>query len=198
MFVVSGSSGSGKTSLLQALLATDSRLSFSISYTTRKPRPEEVHGQHYFFVSPEEFQRLLREGRMVEWVQQFGYYYGTSKDWIDQALSQEQDLVFDIEVHGARELKRLYPHATFIFIVPPSLAAVEHRLRQRGAIAEAELADRLRQTQQEWQEVEWYDYLVVNDDFSEALSRLAAIVKASRCRTPFIWPQIKSRFQLRS
>jgi len=196
--VVSGSSGSGKTSLLRELLAIDSRLGFSISYTTRKPRPYEVHGEHYVFVSLEEFQRLLQEGRLVEWVEQFGYYYGTSKDWLDQALTRDQDLIFDLEIHGAREFKRLYPEATFIFIMPPSWPELERRLRQRGSLPEAELRERLRQTQQDWQEVDWYDYLVVNDDFFDALNQLAAIVKACRCRTPYLWPQIKPRFQSKS
>lgn len=196
--MISGSSGSGKTSLLQELLAGDSRLRFSVSYTTRKPRPHEVHGQDYFFVNPDEFQRLIRQGRLIEWVKQFGYYYGTSKDWVDQALGEGQDLVFDIEIHGARQLKGLYPDDTFVFILPPSLAELERRLRRRGDVSEAELQQRLQRAQRELQEVEWYDYAVVNDDFSQALSQLQAIVQASRSRTAWVWPQIRTRFQLPS
>ncbi|MBW1916661.1 MAG: guanylate kinase [Deltaproteobacteria bacterium] len=198
IFVVSGSSGTGKTSLLQEVLAKDSRLRFSVSYTTRKPRPHEVHGQDYFFVSPDEFHRLVQQGRLIEWVEQFGHFYGTSKDWVDQALTQEQDIVFDIEIHGARQLKRLYPDETFIFILPPSLAELERRLRRRGDVPEAELQQRLQQARKELQEVEWYDYLVINDDFSEAVYLLQALVNASRCRTPLVWPKIKHRFQIQS
>lgn len=196
IFVISGSSGCGKTSLLRKLLAADLALRFSISYTTRPPRPDEVNGRDYFFVSPEQFRQMLRQGRFIEWVEQFGHYYGTARDWVEQALTQGQDLVFDLEIQGARALKELYPHGTFIFILPPALPTLERRLRQRADVPEAELQERLHQTRKDLQELHWYDYLVINDEFSQALAQLRAIVVAARCRTGIVWPRVQQRFTL--
>jgi guanylate kinase len=194
IFVVSGASGSGKTTLVKALQAGDPRLRFSVSYTTRPPRPGEVDGRDYCFVREEDFQNLLREGLLVEYIEQFGYYYGTSRTWIDQALQGGQDVVFDVEIHGAKALKEHFPQGNFIFILPPSLAALEKRLRERGSLPEAELRQRLDRVRQEVQETPWYDYAVINDDLSEAIQSLQAIVIAARCRTSVIWPPLKPQW----
>ena len=194
IFVITAPSGTGKTTLLKALLAADPRLKFSISYTTRPPRPEEVPGQDYFFVSAAEFQRLRDEGALVEWVEKFGYAYGTSREWVLKTLNQGVDLVFDLDPRGARALKKDFPQGTFIFILPPGPAALEQRLQGRGNLKAAELARRLKQGRQELEEVHWYDFLVINDDFSQALEQLKAIMQAARCRTPRVWPQLAPRF----
>jgi guanylate kinase len=194
ILVVTAPSGTGKTTLLKKLLAADPRLKFSISYTTRQPRPGETPGQDYFFVSPAEFRRLKDQGVLVEWVEQFGYCYGTARDWVEQILAEGLDLVFDIETRGARSLKAAFPEAVLIFILPPSLAALESRLRGRGDLEPAELARRLEQGRAELQEVPWYDFLVVNDDLEQALGGLQAIVAAVRCRTSHLWPQLATRF----
>jgi guanylate kinase len=194
IFVITAPSGTGKTTLLKALLAADSRLRFSISYTTRPPRPGEIPGQDYFFVTPDEFRRLVREEALVEWVEQFGYAYGTSRDWIVNTLKSGVDLVFDLDTRGARALKKGFPQATLIFIVPPSPAALEERLQGRGDLEPEELARRLEQGRAELKEVSWYDFVVVNDDLPQALEELRAITLAVRCRTSQTWPQLAPRF----
>lgn len=195
IFVVTAPSGTGKTTLLKALLAADPRLRFSISYTTRQPRPGEAPGRDYFFVSLEEFRRLRDSGSLAEWVEQFGYGYGTSKEWIIQALESGQDLVFDLDTRGARALKESFPQATLIFILPPSFQELERRLKGRGDLEPQELARRLEQGRAEVQEIPWYDFLVVNTKIPAALEQLRAIATASRCRAARAWPQLESLFQ---
>ncbi len=194
IFVVSGASGSGKTTLVRALQDSDPELRFSVSYTTRPSRPGEVDGKDYGFVSVEEFQKLIREGLLVEYVEQFGHYYGTSRTWIDQTLLGQRDILFDVEIHGAKALKEHFPQGNFVFILPPTLRVLEDRLRDRGSLPETELRQRLDRVRQEVQEIAWYDYLIVNDDLSEAIRRLQAIVSAARSRTTHIWPAIKPQW----
>jgi guanylate kinase len=192
--VVTAPSGTGKTTLLRKLLAAEPGLQFSISYTTRPPRAGEVHGQDYFFVSPEEFRRLRDEGALAEWVEQFGYGYGTCRRWVEDTLQAGADVVFDIETRGARALKQAFPQGTFIFILPPSWEQLELRLQVRGKMDPAEMARRLEQGKAEIREVSWYDFLVINDDLDLALDQLRGIVTASRCRPALLWPQLKDRF----
>ena len=120
IFVVSGASGSGKTTLVRALQANDPQVRFSVSYTTRPSRPGEVDGQDYCFVTEEEFTGLIREGLLIEHVKQFGYYYGTSRKWIDEALQGSRDIIFDVEIQGAKALKEYFPQGNFVFILPPT------------------------------------------------------------------------------
>ncbi len=195
IFVVTAPSGTGKTTLLKALLAADLRLRFSISYTTRQPRPGEVPGRDYFFVSPEEFRGLRDSGALAEWVEQFGYGYGTSKEWIIQALESGQDLVFDLDSRGAKALKESFPQAILIFILPPSFQELERRLQGRGSLSPEELARRLENGRNELREVSWYDFLVVNAEVTAALEQLRAIVTASRCRAARSWPELEPRFR---
>lgn len=192
--MVTAPSGTGKTTLLKALMAADPRLRFSISYTTRPPRPGEVSGRDYFFVSPEEFRGLRDRGALAEWVEQFGYGYGTSKEWILQALDSGQDLVFDLDTRGARALKESFPQGTFVFILPPNFPELERRLQGRGDLDPQELARRLEQGRAELKEIPWYDYLVVNNDLHLALDQLRAIVTAARCRAPRTWPGLEPLF----
>jgi len=194
IFVITAPSGTGKTTLLKSLMAADLRLRFSISYTTRPPRPEEVDGRDYFFVSPAEFRRLREAGALAEWVEQFGYAYGTSRQWVLEMVETGADLVFDLDSRGARALKTAFPQGTWIFILPPSLAELERRLQSRGRLDPEELDRRLTQGRAELQEAPWYDYLVVNDDLATARSHLQAIVTAARCRTSRLWPQLAPRF----
>jgi guanylate kinase len=194
VFVITAPSGTGKTTLLKRLMAADPRLRFSISYTTRPPRPGEVHGRDYFFVSPEEFARLRDQGALAEWVEQFGYAYGTSRQWVAETLTEGRDVVFDIEPRGAQALKREFPHGTYIFILPPSWEQLERRLQLRGKMEPAEMARRLEQGRAEIRQAYRYDFLVVNDDLDTALSQLLAIVNASRCRTNRLWPTLAPHF----
>ncbi|MCX5893424.1 MAG: guanylate kinase [Deltaproteobacteria bacterium] len=194
VFVITAPSGTGKTTLLKQLMAAEPRLRFSISYTTRAPRPGEVHGRDYFFVTPEEFARLRDQGALAEWVEQFGYAYGTSRKWVEDTLAAGRDVVFDIEPRGAKALKQVFPQGTFIFILPPSWDQLERRLQIRGQMDEAERHRRLEQGRLEVREVPWYDFLVINDDLPTALAQLRAIVAVSRCRTSRLWPDLAPHF----
>ncbi len=194
VFIITAPSGTGKTTLLKELLAGDPRLRFSISFTTRPPRPGEVPGKDYFFVTPEEFARLRDRGDLAEWVEQYGYGYGTSRQWVQETLDSGADVIFDIEPRGAKALKRAFSQGTFIFILPPSWEELERRLKLRGQMEPAELARRLERGRAEVKEVSWYDYLVINDNLKTALSQLRAIVTASRCRTARLWPVLAPQF----
>ena len=194
IFVITAPSGTGKTTLLKPLMDADLRLRFSISYTTRPRRAGEVDGTDYFFVSPEEFGRLRDTGALAEFVEQFGYGYGTSREWVLDMVRQGGDLVFDLDSRGARALKNEFPQGTLIFILPPNLAELERRLKGRGGMDPEELARRLANGRAELGEAHWYDYLVINDDRAVALSQLQAIVAAARCRTSQLWPQLAPRF----
>lgn len=194
IFIVSAPSGAGKSTLLRRLLDSVPGLRFSISYTTRPPRSQESSGQDYFFVTQEEFYRLRDQGALLEWVEQFGYFYGSSREYVTQSLAEGFGVVFDIDVRGAKALKKSFPGATYIFVLPPSLEVLEQRLRDRGELSSEELARRLTQGQHELEEAHWYDFLVVNDEFETALTKLQAIVIASRCRTTRLWPRLAQRF----
>ena len=194
IFIITAPSGTGKTTLLKPLMAADPRLQFSISYTTRPRRPSEVDGKDYFFVSPEEFRRLRDQGALAEWVEQFGYGYGTSRDWVLDMVRGGGDLIFDLDSRGARALKHEFLQGTLIFILPPSLTELERRLQGRGGLDPEELARRLTNGRAELKEAHWYDYLVINDDRATVLSQLQAIVAAARCRTSQLWPQLAPRY----
>lgn len=195
VFVITAPSGTGKTTLLQRLMAADPRLQFSISFTTRPPRPTEIPGKDYFFVSPQEFQRLQDAGALVEWVEQFGFFYGTSRAWVEQTLAGgDVDLVFDVDSRGARAIKDAFPQGTLIFILPPSPEELERRLQRRGNLESGELAQRLARGRSELREAHWFDFIVVNDHLPLALTQLQAVITAGRCRTPYLWPQLASRF----
>jgi len=194
IFIITAPSGTGKTTLLKPLMAADPRLRFSISYTTRPRRPSEVDGKDYFFVSPAEFRRLRDAGALAEFVEQFGYGYGTSREWVLDMVQKGGDLIFDLDSRGARALKHEFPQATLIFILPPSLEELERRLHGRGGLDPEELARRLANGRAELKEAFWYDYLVINDDKSTALADLKAIIQAARCRTSQLWPDLASRY----
>jgi guanylate kinase len=153
-----------------------------------------VEGKDYFFVSPPEFRRLRDSGALVEWVEQFGYEYGTSREWVREMVQSGRDLIFDLDSRGARALKNDFPQSTLIFILPPSLEELKRRLASRGPLPPEELARRLENGRAELREAPWYDYLVINDDLPAALSRLQAIVTAARCRTIHLWPRLAPRF----
>lgn len=194
IFVVTAPSGTGKTTLLKRLLNEDAALRFSISYTTRPPRPGEVNGKDYFFVSPAEFHRLQAQGALVECVEQFGYWYGTSKEWIAASVAEGHDLVFDVDPRGGRAIKAHFPQAILIFVLPPNLQELERRLKGRGDLEAEELERRLEQGRGELGHVSFYDFLVINDDLNQALRQLEAIVTASRLRVSRLWPHLAPRY----
>jgi len=182
LLVVSAPSGAGKTTLCRLLLERFP-FRFSVSHTTRPPRPGEVHGRDYYFVSREEFREMIREGAFLEWAEVHGNLYGTSFSEVERALSGEEDLLLDIDVQGASQVRgRLGARAVFVFILPPSLEELERRLRRRGTEDEETLRRRLARAREEIRFAPWFDYVVINDEVERAFEDLAAIIRAERCR----------------
>ncbi len=185
VFIVSGPSGSGKSTLVHKLLELPGML-FSISCTTRQRRPQEEQGKWYNFVTEEEFQSMADRGEFLEHARVFGRHsYGTPRRWLDEALARRLDLVLEIDVQGAAQVKRKLPGpgSVAIFIMPPSRQALEERLRGRGSDSEEEIERRLAQARQEILSLSsYYDYLLVNDDLDRAGSEIQAIATAERCR----------------
>lgn len=184
LFVVSAPSGAGKTSLVKALLEVEPSLRLSVSYTTRAPRQGEEDGVHYHFVDAPTFERMAEAGEFVEFARVFGNAYGTAAKTLREGLDAGADLLLEIDWQGARQVRARFPEAISIFVAPPSLAALETRLRGRGKDSEDVIAARMSQARDELSHHAEYDYLVVNDDFAEALGDLRAIVTAERLREP--------------
>jgi len=192
VFIVSAPSGSGKSTLVRRLLDSDQSIRFSISYTTRPPRGNEVNGHDYFFISRQEFELRLNNGEFMEWAEVFGHYYGTHRNNYDQAVAEGRDLLLDIDVKGARQLKQRLPGAISVFILPPSRQILEERLRSRSVSeerlraspedAESVIQRRLREAAEEIRNYDQYDYVLVNQDVEESAGALRAIVVAERKR----------------
>ncbi|MGE9553773.1 guanylate kinase [Erwinia amylovora] len=184
LFIVSAPSGAGKSSLIHALLKTqplyDTQV--SISHTTRGMRPGENHGEHYYFVSHDEFRGMISEDAFLEHAEVFGNYYGTSRTAIEQVLSTGVDVFLDIDWQGAQQIRQKMPHARSIFVLPPSKDELDRRLRGRGQDSEEVIAKRMAQAVAEMCHYAEYDYLIVNDDFDLALSDLKTIIRAERLR----------------
>lgn len=182
VYIVSAPSGSGKSTLLARVLAADPRLLFSVSYTTRAPRGAERPGQSYHFISREEFEARLGRGEFLEWAEVFGHYYGTHRSYWERARRENRDLVLDIDVQGARKLKREIPEAVSIFILAPSRDILEQRLRARSEDSDEAIERRLREAREEIRSFREYDYVLVNRDLETAVADLAAIIRAERLR----------------
>ena len=180
VFVVSAPSGAGKSTLVQRLVQSVPDLLFSISFTTRKPRPGEVDGRDYFYIDDARFEAMVREGGFVEWVEVYGHHYGTGRDWLNRILASGQDVLLDIETTGALNLRRAIPDARMIFILPPSAAALEERLRSRGKDSDEQIRIRLEYARHEMELYPAYDYLVMNDDLELAYRRFESIFLATR------------------
>ncbi len=184
LFIVSAPSGAGKTSLVKALVERLDHIRLSVSYTTRLPRPGEREGVDYHFVDEDTFHRMVREGAFLEHARVFDHFYGTSRAWIEEQLRAGTDVVLEIDWQGARQVREVIPGAVGIFILPPSRAVLEERLRGRGQDDEVVIARRMGDAVNEMRHYKEYDYLVINDVFDEALEQLSHIVLAARLRTP--------------
>ena len=181
IFIVSAPSGSGKTTLLDRLLTAVPELVFSVSYTTREPRGLEQNGKHYYFVAQEQFQQMIERGEFMEWAKVFGKdFYGTPRRFLDVAQQLDHDLVLDIDVQGAGQIKQRLPEALAIFILPPSRQTLESRLRRRGEDSQQAIEHRLRRAVAEIEKFPNYDYLIVNDAVDRSTEQLCAIVLAAR------------------
>ena len=182
MLLVVAPSGAGKSSLVNALLETDPSLQLSISCTTRQPRPGEENGREYHFLTKEEFIKRRDQGDFLEWAEVHGNFYGTSRSWLEGQMKEGKDVILEIDWQGARQIQALIPQALWIFILPPSLQALEERLRKRGQDDEATIQRRISAAQAELSHISEANYLVINDLFDAAIFELRQIVAASRLR----------------
>ena len=180
LFVVVAPSGAGKTSLVDALLRRDPNIRLSMSYTTRPPRPGEKDGVDYYFVAREKFEQMIGAGEFLEHAAVHGNLYGTSKRWIDESLAGDHDVLLEIDWQGARQVRRLFPAMTGIFILPPSLAELGRRLEGRGKDSPDTIRTRLANASEEISHVLEFEYIIVNESFDFALEDLLAVVRATR------------------
>jgi guanylate kinase len=182
VFIISAPSGSGKSTQVHPLMENDPNLTFSVSYTTRPPRGAERPGHEYCYISREEFETRIQGGEFLEHAEVFGNYYGTHSSALDRAQADHKDLILDIDVQGARQLKVALPEAVTIFVLPPSRQVLEERLRARSVDSEAVIERRLKGAAEEVRNYSQYDYVLINSDLEESVARLQAIVRAERIR----------------
>lgn len=182
LFIVAAASGTGKTSLLSALLQTDSHIRLSISYTTRKPRLGEVNGVHYHFVDEAEFLRMLGEGDFLESAEVHGVRYGTSQRRVEEVLKAGDDLILEIDWQGAQQVRKQLPDAVGIFILPPSIDTLAHRLAYRGQDSMEVITRRLAAAREEISHVAEFDYVIINDNFQTALEDLRAVIRSQHLK----------------
>lgn len=182
LFVISAPSGAGKTSLVHALLATNPQIDLSVSYTTRAPREGEQNGVAYHFVSRETFSEMAGRGEFLESAEVYGNFYGTSQSWISQENAKDRDILLEIDWQGAAQVRRLFPECICIFILPPSIEALEQRLKGRGTDSSDVIARRMAAVRDDVAHVAEFDYVIINDNLHEALREFNAVVLAARLR----------------
>lgn len=182
LIILSAPSGCGKDAILEALAGLDQEFHRSLSATTRAPREKETHGVDYLFLSDDEFQRLIEENGLLEYAEFGNHYYGTPRAPVDRWLSQGETVILKIETQGADKVREMYPEAVGIFIIPPSLAELENRLRGRGTDSEESILLRLETAKAELKKAGTYDYIVVNDDLQTAAQTVCSIIVAERCK----------------
>ena len=182
LFMVVAPSGAGKSTLVNALLTQEPAIKLSISYTTRAPRPAEQHGREYYFTSVDDFMQRREAGEFLEWAEVHGNYYGTSRLLIADQMRIGTDVLLEIDWQGAQQVKKQFPHAVGIFILPPSIAALEERLKKRGQDEPNVIARRLLAAGGESAHASEFEYGIINQNFKDALAEVRAIVKDTRCR----------------
>ena len=182
LFIVTAPSGAGKTTLVSGLLDRDPMVRLSVSYTTRAPREGEVDGRHYHFVDVATFRALRDKGEFLEWAEVHSNYYGTSKAWLEEQTRSGKDILLEIDWQGAQQVRKVFPKAVGVFIMPPSLEELERRLRGRGTDSEDVIARRVLGARGEMRHVAEFDYVIINEDLPAALEDLVAVVRASRLR----------------
>jgi guanylate kinase len=183
VFIVVAPSGAGKTSLVAALLEAEPAVGLSVSYTTRAAREGEIDGKHYHFIERSAFETMIANGDFLEFAEVYGNFYGTSSGWIRSRLAEGRDILLEIDWQGARQVRKAFPEAVGIFIVPPSIEELERRLRGRATDSEEVIARRLASARMEIDMLSEYDYTIVNDNFERARLDLISIVRAQRLRT---------------
>lgn len=181
--IISGFSGVGKGTLVKEILERYNNYSLSISATTRAPRVGEIDGNNYFFISKEEFESKIKSDSFLEYAKYVENYYGTPRDYVEQQLNAGKDVVLEIEVQGARQVKKLMPEATTIFIMPPDAKTLKDRLVGRNTESMEVIQARLSRASEEAEGIEWYDYVLVNDDLEKSVVALHALIQAVHCET---------------
>ena len=181
-FIISGPSGVGKSTVLKALFEGRDDLYFSVSATTRTPRDGEINGVHYHFIEPDEFMQWINDDAFLEYAQYVGNFYGTPKKFVDAAMEEGKDVILDIEVQGALQVKERRPDSVRVFILPPDMETLEHRLRKRGTDDDETIKKRVQRAAEEMQYINEYDYGVVNGELEDAVDDLEAIIRAEKLR----------------
>jgi guanylate kinase len=181
LFVLSGPSGVGKGTICKTLRKQDTGLRYSVSCTTRSPREGEVEGKEYFFKTREQFEQMIKDNKLLEWAEYVGNYYGTPIDYVKQTLSEGKDVILEIEVQGALQVRNLFPEGVFIFLVPPSINELQSRIVNRGTENSELIQNRMKVAKEEIEMMDHYDYVVENDKVELACGRIKAIVQAEHC-----------------
>ena len=182
LFIVAAPSGAGKTTLVRHLLESDRQIGVSISHTTRRSRPGEENGREYHFVDVPSFLERIGHGEFLEWAEVHGNYYGTSKRWIENEMLAERDVLLEIDWQGAQQVRKVFPQAIGIFVLPPSMAILHDRLSGRGTDSEDVIARRIAAARDEMRHVDEFDYVIINDTLQQAVGDLQAIVRTARLR----------------
>lgn len=183
LIVISGPSGVGKGTLCNLLLKRKKNIILSVSTTTRLPRDGEINGKSYFFVSKKDFESMIKENQFLEWAKVYNNYYGTPREFVNKNLEKGKDVLLEIDIQGAKQVKHNCPQAIFIFIMPPSIAELETRIKKRGTETQTSLEVRMGNTVNELKAAYMYDYIVINDDIERAVTELCSIISAEKCRT---------------
>jgi guanylate kinase len=189
--IVSAPSGAGKSSICRRFMQSFPGIEFSVSYTSRSPRPNEVDGKDYHFISRDEFQNRIDRGEFVEWVENYGNLYGTSGKEMEKFIRDGRDLLLDIEPRGAKEVKRKFKGGVYVFVLPPSRAELLKRLKKRGHETDDVIQKRFHQAESELKEISWYDYIIFNQDLDTAVNQLKSIYVAEKCRRRRLQNEIK-------
>ena len=191
LIIISAPSGTGKSTLCRKLIRNFPNARYSVSLTTRAPRRGEVQGKDYFFVSRNEFKQKIKMGELAEWALVHGHYYGTPRNFLKKNLAGRKDVILDIDVQGAMKLKKRYPQAVFIFLVPPSFSELERRIKGRKRNSETTIKKRLTNARWEMDQIGSYDYLVINDRLVDALTQVKSIIQAEKSKVKRTKEKIK-------
>lgn len=196
IFIITAPSGTGKTTIINRIKKDIGTIGYCISHTTRKPRKGEVHGVHYYFIDEKKFQKMIENREFLEWAVVYGKYYGTSFTSMERALSSGEDLLMDLDIRGARAAKERYPDSLLVFIFPPSMHALEERLKKRAKNDIRDIQLRIDRAMEEIQESINYDYIIINDHLNKAVDEMEAIIISKKASKERRLPLVKELFHL--